>query len=92
MLGNPGTDPSFDDNSKVSFAHRMALIPDEMFKVAIICSPLEFRTIFHLLVNLQRPGSQSAKRSCRGDYLTQNGQDPRCLEDIQVISKVDDNY
>jgi serine carboxypeptidase-like clade 1 len=33
LLGNPATDPKFDFNSKVPFAHRMAIIPDELYKV-----------------------------------------------------------
>jgi serine carboxypeptidase-like clade 1 len=33
VLGNPKTDPKFDDNSKVPFAYRMAIIPDELYKV-----------------------------------------------------------
>nr|XP_011466208.1 PREDICTED: serine carboxypeptidase-like 18 isoform X3 [Fragaria vesca subsp. vesca] len=34
LLGNPSTDISFDENSKVAYAHRMALIPDELYKSA----------------------------------------------------------
>ncbi|CAK7322545.1 unnamed protein product [Dovyalis caffra] len=32
MLGNPVTDPTFDDNSKVPFAHGMGLISDELYE------------------------------------------------------------
>ncbi|KAL5556771.1 hypothetical protein UlMin_039007 [Ulmus minor] len=34
LLGNPSTDQTIDKNSKVPFAHRMALIPDELYKSA----------------------------------------------------------
>ncbi|KAJ0040664.1 hypothetical protein Pint_27865 [Pistacia integerrima] len=34
VLGNPATDSKFDDNSKVPFAHRMALISDELYQSA----------------------------------------------------------
>ncbi|KAF9621133.1 hypothetical protein IFM89_016627 [Coptis chinensis] len=33
LLGNPMTDVHFDDNSKIPFAHRMALITDELYEV-----------------------------------------------------------
>lgn len=92
LLGNPVTEPSFDDNSKVPFAHRMALIPDEMFKVDTKFFFPVISGSFWLSVILEYPGSQSVKRSCRGDYIAQHGRDPRCLEDIQDISKVGDNY
>ncbi|PON40313.1 Serine carboxypeptidase-like [Parasponia andersonii] len=32
VLGNPATDIELDGNSKVEFAHRMALIPDELYR------------------------------------------------------------
>ncbi|KAF9588622.1 hypothetical protein IFM89_013709, partial [Coptis chinensis] len=32
LLGNPVTDKYFDDNSKIPFAHRMALITDELYE------------------------------------------------------------
>ena len=32
ILGNPATDPS-DDNYKIPYAHGMALISDELYKV-----------------------------------------------------------
>ncbi|CAK7322541.1 unnamed protein product [Dovyalis caffra] len=32
LLGNPVTDPTFDDNSKVPFCHGMGLISDELYK------------------------------------------------------------
>ncbi|GAV57714.1 Peptidase_S10 domain-containing protein, partial [Cephalotus follicularis] len=32
LIGNPATDPKFDENSKVPFAHRMALISDELYQ------------------------------------------------------------
>ncbi|KAI9166155.1 hypothetical protein LWI28_027156 [Acer negundo] len=34
VLGNPETDPKFDVNSQVPYAHRMALISDELYKSA----------------------------------------------------------
>ncbi|XP_015578548.1 serine carboxypeptidase-like 17 isoform X1 [Ricinus communis] len=34
LLGNPGTDSKFDGNSKIPFAHRMAIISDELYKSA----------------------------------------------------------
>ncbi|KAF9621146.1 hypothetical protein IFM89_016640 [Coptis chinensis] len=33
LLGNPLTDKYFDDNSKIPFAHRMALITDELYEL-----------------------------------------------------------
>ncbi|CAK7322538.1 unnamed protein product [Dovyalis caffra] len=32
LLGNPVTDPTFDDNSKVPFCHGMGLISDELYE------------------------------------------------------------
>ncbi|KAK6287728.1 hypothetical protein POUND7_013907 [Theobroma cacao] len=34
LLGNPGTDSKFDDNSKIPFYHRVALISDELYESA----------------------------------------------------------
>ncbi|XVF15405.1 hypothetical protein REPUB_Repub09cG0150300 [Reevesia pubescens] len=34
LIGNPGTDSKFDDNSKIPFYHRMALISDELYESA----------------------------------------------------------
>lgn len=33
MIGNPFTDKLSDSNSRVQFAHRLALLSDELFKV-----------------------------------------------------------
>ncbi|KAF5749411.1 serine carboxypeptidase-like 18 [Tripterygium wilfordii] len=32
ILGNPGTDSFIDDNSRLTFAHRLALIPTELYE------------------------------------------------------------
>lgn len=43
MLGNPATDIKIDRNSKVSFAHRMAFISDELYEVGHgFCCIMEF--------------------------------------------------
>lgn len=34
MLGNPVTDIEIDWNSRIQYAHRMALISDELYKVS----------------------------------------------------------
>ncbi|KAB2617707.1 serine carboxypeptidase-like 2 [Pyrus ussuriensis x Pyrus communis] len=34
LLGNPLTDTNSDDNARVTYAHRQALIPDELYKSA----------------------------------------------------------
>ncbi|XP_038699688.1 serine carboxypeptidase-like 17 [Tripterygium wilfordii] len=34
ILGNPGTDSFIDDNSRLTFAHRLALIPTELYEYA----------------------------------------------------------
>ncbi|KAK6257207.1 hypothetical protein QUC31_000666 [Theobroma cacao] len=38
ILGNPRTVPTLEDNSKISFAHRMALISDELYDVIYLSS------------------------------------------------------
>lgn len=40
MLGNPATDKKFDVNSRVPFAHCMAIIPDELYEVIWLTSLL----------------------------------------------------
>ncbi|KAJ4714696.1 putative Serine carboxypeptidase [Melia azedarach] len=59
VLGNPVTDSKFDGNSQIPFAHRMALICDDLY--------------------------QSAKRSCRGDYV--KAENVQCAKDLQAISE-----
>ena len=41
LLGNPATDFKLDENSKVQFAHRLALISDELYKVRLQIFVLE---------------------------------------------------
>ncbi|KAJ4842745.1 hypothetical protein Tsubulata_027206 [Turnera subulata] len=45
ILGNPSTDTSFDDNSKVPFAHGMGLISDELFESLKESCRGEYQTI-----------------------------------------------
>jgi serine carboxypeptidase-like clade I len=35
LLGNPVTDPNFDDPSKIPFSHGMGLISDEIYDVRV---------------------------------------------------------
>ena len=35
VLGNPVTDPNFEDNFEIPFAHGMALISHELYKVIL---------------------------------------------------------
>ena len=52
MLGNPFTDVKYDLNSRVKFAHRTALISDELYKVnslvmfSVYFFPLYFSVYF----------------------------------------------
>ncbi|XP_075655133.1 serine carboxypeptidase-like 7 [Castanea sativa] len=45
LLGNPATDTQFDINSRVPFAHCMAIIPDELYESAKRSCKGDFRDI-----------------------------------------------
>ncbi|KAF8369563.1 hypothetical protein HHK36_032415 [Tetracentron sinense] len=74
LLGNPITDQSSEGNSKIPYAHGMALISDELYE--------------HNERNLtEMCFLQSAKRNCGGEYVTIDPKNAVCLEDVQAFDK-----
>ncbi|XP_042972328.1 serine carboxypeptidase-like 7 isoform X2 [Carya illinoinensis] len=88
-IGNPGTDPKFDDNSRVPFAHRMAIIPDELYKKAKRSCKGEYRVIDSR--NIQCANDLRAIAKCTKRINRPHILEPKCYTDFRPLNKMDEN-
>ncbi|XP_062011016.1 serine carboxypeptidase-like 1 [Rosa rugosa] len=89
LLGNPCTDLNFDENSKVSYAHRMALIPDELYKSAKKNCRGQYTGIVQS--NKQCAKYLQAISACTEKVNHAHILEPRCLPSFPIISMMNDH-
>ncbi|KAL6498928.1 hypothetical protein OROHE_026435 [Orobanche hederae] len=71
-VGNARTAGNEDDNEKIPYAHRMALISDEYFEI------VELSTLKKL---------QLVKSSCHGEYVNPDPNNIQCLYALQLVKQ-----
>lgn len=104
VLGNPATDPGFDDNAPVPFAYGMGLISDELYEVTqcfayaddpirfcLITAPMGQRILLSIETNKICP-LQSLKRTCRGQYQISEPSNAECVNDLLDFYQVSRAY
>ncbi|KAK9949182.1 hypothetical protein M0R45_004716 [Rubus argutus] len=89
LLGNPSTDLNFDENSKVPYAHRMALIPDELYKSAKKNCRGQYTGIVQ--GNKQCARDLKAISACTEKVNPENILEPWCLSSFPIISMMVDH-
>ncbi|KAK1588120.1 hypothetical protein Q3G72_020007 [Acer saccharum] len=90
VLGNPETDPKFDVNSQVPYAHRMALISDELYKSAKRNCRGEYVQVDHR--NVQCAKDLQAISKCTNRLNHQHILKPFCPSMYNHINKMAANY
>ncbi|KAL5819812.1 hypothetical protein ACOSQ4_023654 [Xanthoceras sorbifolium] len=90
VLGNPGTDPKFDENSHVPYAHRMALISDELYKSAKRNCRGEYVEVDDR--NVQCAKDIQAISECIGRVNAAHILEPKCPVIFKDINKKDAGY
>ncbi|KAB1214925.1 Serine carboxypeptidase-like 18 [Morella rubra] len=88
-LGNPSTDPKFDDNSKVPYAHRMGLISDELYKKAKKSCNGDYIEVDPS--NIQCANDLQAISECTERINIGHILEPNCPSGNQPLDKVDDS-
>ncbi|KAA3461626.1 serine carboxypeptidase-like 18 isoform X2 [Gossypium australe] len=76
LVGNPATGSKYDDNSKIPFYNRIALISDELIKT--LCFDTSDNINYNYL---------SAKRNCKEEYVEVDMSNVKCAKDLEVITK-----
>ncbi|XP_059456628.1 serine carboxypeptidase-like 7 isoform X1 [Corylus avellana] len=89
VLGNPATDRKFDDHSKVPFAHRMAIIPDELYKKAKRSCKGEYIEIDPS--NIQCSNDLQAISKCTEGLNHAHILEPRCPPQFHPLNKIAEN-
>ncbi|TXG59949.1 hypothetical protein EZV62_014522 [Acer yangbiense] len=89
-LGNPETDPKYDVNSEVPYAHRMALISDELYKSAKRNCNGEYVEVDNR--NVQCAKDLRAISECTNGLNRQHILEPLCPSNDNDINKMNAGY
>ncbi|KAK1586730.1 hypothetical protein Q3G72_005557 [Acer saccharum] len=90
VLGNPETDPKYDVNSEVPYAHRMALISDELYKSARRNCNGEYVEVGNR--NVQCAKDLQAISECTNGLNRQHILEPLCPSNDNDINKRNAGY
>ncbi|KAK0603583.1 hypothetical protein LWI29_006485 [Acer saccharum] len=90
VLGNPETDPKYDVNSEVPYAHRMALISDELYKSARRNCNGEYVEVGNR--NVQCAKDLQAISECTNGLNRQHILEPLCPSNDNDINKMNAGY
>ncbi|CAK9144978.1 unnamed protein product [Ilex paraguariensis] len=94
LEGNPLTDKSSDVNSRVKFAHRVALISDELYESTKSNCHREYTDVDPnnaLCVNDLQLVQESTKSNCHSEYTDVDPNNALCVNDLQLVQE-EDNY
>ncbi|GMY11932.1 serine carboxypeptidase-like 7 [Fagus crenata] len=89
LLGNPATDSKFDNNSKVPFAHHMAIIPDELYKKVKRSCKGVYTDIDSS--NIRCAEDLQAISKCTEGLNQAHILEPKCSQNFRPFNKMDSN-
>ncbi|KDP32094.1 hypothetical protein JCGZ_12555 [Jatropha curcas] len=87
LLGNPATDYKFDENARIPFAHRMALISDELYESAKRNCKGEYVDVDHK--NIKCKNDLQSISECISRIEITHILEPQCNITFRLLNQID---